>query len=362
MYKTIVSIGLFTACTLLFVQPAASAGEEIRAAIDIGSGTTNMKIAKIDTDNNTIITMLFQKTLPVAYQSHLEKNGLFDQEVMQAGLKAMKILKEDADKYQVKKIVAVATAAFRSSKNAQVLVDEIMKQTGIEVKVISQEQEGILGFRAAVADASVRPEQAVVWDIGGGSFQLTTLDDAGNYVVEKGTEASVPFRNYIIQKIEGKDPKQVSTPNPMSRADMLKAIAYAETIAAGTNALIKQKICQSETCVLCIKAVGNLFNIGIRSLVNGKPQVTRSELNAAVMQLAEKGDAEIPGGAHADVYISNALLVLGFMNALNIQQVTVLDINNTDGVLTFPDYWKLPEEGVAQPKVKTVEAIPVLVN
>src|ERR1700757_1467302 len=90
---------------------------EIRAAIDIGSGATNLKVAKVDPKTNKILILLYDKSIPVPYQKHLEQstNQTFDPTVMQQGIRTIKALKELADSYHVKKVVAVATAAFRKA-------------------------------------------------------------------------------------------------------------------------------------------------------------------------------------------------------------------------------------------------------
>ncbi len=214
----IVIIGIILVIFWLPANRAMLSKGEIRAALDIGSGATNLKIAKVDPQTDKIVTQIFEKSIPVPYQKHLEQssNTTFDQEVRDQGIRAIKALKEIAETYQVKKIVAVATAAFRKATNAEQFAHEIEQQTGVQVRIINQDEEGILAFRGALAVTSIQPQQAVVWDIGGGSMQLTTLSNEGTYLVEKGKTASIPFKNDVIQKIEHKDLKATPSPNPLS--------------------------------------------------------------------------------------------------------------------------------------------------
>jgi exopolyphosphatase/guanosine-5'-triphosphate,3'-diphosphate pyrophosphatase len=331
-------LGILLVIFWLPANRALLSNGEMRAAIDIGSGATNLKVAKVDPKTNKILIQLYEKSIPVPYQKHLEQsdNQTFDSEVMHEGVRVIKALKELADSYHVKKVVAVATAAFRKAKNAEQFAKEIERQTGVQVRIINQDEEGILAFRGALAVSSVEPEHAITWDIGGGSMQLTTLTNEGTYLVEKGKTASIPFKNDVIQKIEHKDLKTTQSPNPMSLEEMQAAISYAAKLSQSTNQFIKNKLQDSHTQIL---AVGSLFNYAIRPLVNNQI-VQQGDLEKVIMQWANKTDEELPGGSLTEVAITNPLLVIGYMQGLHIHQVKVLSINNADGALTYPAYWQ----------------------
>ncbi len=311
---------------------------EIRAAMDIGSGATNLKIAKVDTKTNKIISTLYEESIKVPYQKELElsSNNTFNKDIKAQGIEGIRKLKLASDNYHVKKVVAVATAAFRQAANAKEFSGEIEKQTGVHVRIINQDEEGILAFRGALAVTSYTPDDVVVWDIGGGSMQLTTLTSDGTYHVEKGKTASIPFKNTIIEEVEQKDIKQVQSPNPISTADMQMSIQYAAQAADEASQFIKSKLSAPKTVVL---AVGNLFNYGIEPLVNNS-NVKEDQLQTAVLKLAGKTDADINQGSLSEVAVSNPLLVVGYMQALNISQVNVVNVNNADGALTNPPYWQ----------------------
>lgn len=322
------------------LHPSAQAVPyEVRAAMDIGSGATNIKVAKVNPETNQIISILFEKSVGVSYQKALEQStdNKFNDEVMNQGIQAIKELKADADQYHVKKIVAVATAAFRQAVNAQEFADKITQETGVVVKIINQDEEGILALKGALAVYPVNSENAVIWDIGGGSMQLTALTPQGTYIVSKGATASTQFKNAIIKEIEHQDINQVSTPNPISKEQMNQAIQLAQKSSESINPYIKEKIQDPQTQVL---AVGNLFYKSIRGAVNNKMNANQEDLQTAVDSKAGKSDAELGGGGFADVSVSNPLLVLGYMKGLSIHEIHFVDVNNADGVLTYPAYWQ----------------------
>lgn len=313
-----------------------AANVEIRAALDIGSGATNLKVAKVDLNTDKIISQIFEQSILVPYQKYLEQspNNTFDQEVMDQGIKAIQTLKEVADGYKAKKVVAIATAAFRKADNAKEFAQEVERTTGVRVRIIDQDEEGILAFRGALAITPVEADKAIVWDIGGGSMQLTTLTNEGTYFVEKGKTASIPFKNAIIENIEHKDLKATASPNPMNENTIREALLYAGQLSQLTDPYIQEKIKLPTTQIL---AVGSLFNYGILPLVDEK-KATQDNLEKAIMKMANKTDQELSG--LAEVAVSNPVLVLGYMKGLEIPKVTILSINNADGALTYPAYWE----------------------
>lgn len=344
VYLIIVSF-LIIMGTLLWLQPhyLTPQKSEVRGAIDIGSGTTNLKVAKVNPDTNKIISIIYEQTIPVGYQKQLELSPTheFNEQVMQDGIASIKALKEAALQHEAKKVVAVATAAFRAAANNQAFAQRIEEQTGVKVRIIDQDEEGILAFRGALASSPILPEHAVVWDIGGGSMQFTALSPQGTYLIEHGKIASVPFRNAIIQDIEKKDLNVINTPNPMNQTEMDQAIKLASEKALETDSFFKDKILNKETKVL---AVGNLFNLGIKPLVNGvsssSDKMNQEELAKALDTLKDRSDEQLKDFAMPEVTVSNPLLVMGYMKGLDIKQVEFVSVNNADGALTYPAYWE----------------------
>lgn len=338
VFLTLLFLGIIVAFFSVPANRAFLYPGEVRAAIDIGSGSTNLKVAKVDPKTDKITIQLFEKSIPVAYQKHLEQSfdQTFDKEVMHQGMRTIKELKQIADDYQVKKVVAVATAAFRKAKNGNDFAKEIEKVTNVKDRIINQDEEGVLAFKAAVANTDAKPEDVVIWDIGGGSMQLTTLDHQGRIIVDKGKTASTLFKNAVIGQIKGENLKITHSPNPMSLDEMQKAINYAASLSQSTSTFMKQKLQDPDTKIF---AVGSLFNYGIKPLVN-TPFLQREDLEQAVKEYTGKSDAELPGGSLAEVAVTNPLLVIGYMNGLNIQHLEILNVNNADGALTNPPYWE----------------------
>lgn len=318
--------------------PQVAKEKVVRAAIDIGSGATKLRVAEINLRTHKIEKILVNESFPVQYQEQLTKspNNTFDEQVMQTGIDAMKKSAEIAAKYHAEKVIAVATASFRKAANSQEFIDRIYKETGVRVYVIDQDLEGRLAFSAVLAQGVYDPKNLVVWDIGGGSLQLTALNDQGNFEIYRGEIASIHFKNMMINDIQHKDTNRVSTPNPMTPQEIQQGIFKAREIAQKVDNIFKDRLNRPNTQVV---GVGNIFAYGIYPSVGKKSLFTQQELSQAIINMANKNDADLGGGDYANVHLSNAILVLGYMQGLGIQQMHILDINNADGALLYADFW-----------------------
>lgn len=329
----------FPLLMLLLITSFASINADIerRAAIDIGSGGTKVAIADVDTETNQIIEVIFDTSFPVPYQASLDKSvdGTFDVETKEQGLNTFKEIKEIADQYQVQKIVAIATSAFRKSNNSKEFVSEIAKQTQIHVQIIPQREEGEIAFFSALASGEFNREEAVVWDIGTGSLQITTMNTNKDLTVYMGEHmGSVAFKNYIVDAIQENDIEDVNSPNPMTEKDLKAADSYARAFARKAYPLIKQKINAQGSVI----GIGRLFYNSILPVASDNGIITRSGLRKFIDSSLNKTDEELNNPfAHVDV--SNCILTLAIMKALHIHEIRPIETTTTKGLLVSPSYW-----------------------
>lgn len=323
-------------CLILVIFTNLSADVERRAAIDIGSGGTKIAIADIDTKTNQIVELVLDMSFPVAYQASLDRStdGTFDQETKEMGLKTFKDIKNLTDQYQVQKIVAIATSAFRKANNSKEFVLEIAQESGIDVQIIPQKEEGAIAFSSALASGEFDREKAIVWDIGTGSLQITTTNTSGNLTVYMGEEmGSVAFKNYVISVIQDQDERAFS-PNPISADHLHFADRYVRAFARGAYPIIKQKIRDHAPVI----GIGRLFSNSIQPVAAEDGVITRNGLRKFISDSLNKTDEELDNPfAHVDV--TNCILALAVMKALHIQEVRPVETTTTKGLLVSPTYW-----------------------
>lgn len=103
-------------------------------------------------------------------------------------------------------IVAVGTSAIRDARNRSRYIDRVRRETGIEVRVLSGEEEAYYGYLAAVNSTTL--ENGFVVDLGGGSLQITRVEN-------RASTHSVSFPLGAVRCTEGFLLSDPATPGEM---------------------------------------------------------------------------------------------------------------------------------------------------
>jgi exopolyphosphatase/guanosine-5'-triphosphate,3'-diphosphate pyrophosphatase len=310
----------------------------IHAVIEVGSAGPKLLVAQIDPDNNKILKVLHDEQYSVFYQVSLGESGnnTLSSQIIEEGVEAFEKALIKAKSLGAGQIVAIATSAFRKACNAKEAAAAICKKTEVNVHIIEQEHEGKLAFQAACAQMDIHVEDLVVWDIGGGSTQLIARNpEDGSYAVHGIGEGSWAFMRHIVEQIQQRG-KECKTPNPLSVEDIKAARQSAKELAGKVGEFFREKIKNPQTKVV---GVGSVF-ASVAKRVSAENSFTIEDLTQAVNDLIGKDDEQVGGGRFAFVEGSNPLLVLGFMDGLGIQQMDIVEVNNTYGVMASKEYWK----------------------
>ena len=353
MLGSLLSLG--TGCGTGPAQPGAALPDvddcvSRRAAFDIGSGTTKVKVADVDLCDKTLDSVVLAEDTPVFYGVDVaEPHGEgFRADTMDRGFAALAAFKARADQHRPEAYAAVATAAFRRARNAPEFIARIEAELGIPVNLIAQSQEARLGFMGAVRAASVDPKRAVVWDVGGSSMQMTALSDDGRLVIYEGALASGQMREHVAHRVQGKS-ADTTSPNPVSDEEASAARAYAEAYATqDVEGRPRDKLADPETVVI---GIGALKYYGNRPAYQPGATCSPHGLQVRIADLLDKSDEQI-GGDYAATQVSDRLLLVGFMRALGIEEVRLVDVDLTDGLLFESEFWP---RNVASRRMRAVQ-------
>jgi exopolyphosphatase/guanosine-5'-triphosphate,3'-diphosphate pyrophosphatase len=92
---------------------------------------------------------------------------------MRRTLEAIAGMADEARRRGAESITAVGTAGMRKAANAAELVELVRDRTGVEIEVISGEEESRLAYLAVKTGVGLADGTIVVFDTGGGSSQFT---------------------------------------------------------------------------------------------------------------------------------------------------------------------------------------------
>lgn len=91
-------------------------------------------------------------------------------------------------------IVAVGTSAIRDAQNQARFLQRMEREAGLKVRVLSGEEEAYYGYLAAVNSTTL--ENGFVMDLGGGSLQITRVED-------RQSVRSISFPLGVVRLTEG---------------------------------------------------------------------------------------------------------------------------------------------------------------
>ena len=149
------------------------------AAIDIGSNAARLLISEVDESVPGIpdFRKLNLVRVPLRLGFDVFESGSISEEKTDMLLQTMSAFSHLIKAYQVKKLKACATSAMRDALNAKEILEQVRKNTGIEIEVISGDLEASLIFENQIAEHLSKDNAYLYIDVGGGSTELTFFNE-----------------------------------------------------------------------------------------------------------------------------------------------------------------------------------------
>jgi exopolyphosphatase/guanosine-5'-triphosphate,3'-diphosphate pyrophosphatase len=142
----------------------------ICACIDIGSNTTRLLVA--DAGEGRLRELVSQRAFTRIGKS-LGNGSVIPREKIAETAEVVRTQATVATEVGAKDIVAVATAAIRTAENREELVSAVQHAGGMELSILSGEEEARLSFVGATRTLLEPPAGTVaVIDVGGGSSEI----------------------------------------------------------------------------------------------------------------------------------------------------------------------------------------------
>tara|TARA_R110002012_G_scaffold290790_1_gene484956 strand:- start:193 stop:1305 length:1113 start_codon:yes stop_codon:yes gene_type:complete len=153
--------------------PTPPDATQLYAALDLGTNSCRMLIAQ-PKGNQFHVVDSFSKSVQLG--AGLESSGLLSRASMARTVQAMRICQQKLRRHKVTRMRLVATEACRRARNAGDFIQQIKRETGLELEIIETEEEARLAVISCAPLVSTNTEQLLVVDIGGGSTELVWID------------------------------------------------------------------------------------------------------------------------------------------------------------------------------------------
>ncbi|HRO42502.1 MAG TPA: exopolyphosphatase [Flavipsychrobacter sp.] len=157
----------------------------ILAAIDIGSNAARLLISEgaIYKDGTVDFTKINLLRVPLRLGIDVFDKGYISQERKVNLINTMKAYKLLMDVYKVEAMKACATSAMRDATNGKEIIDEVYKETGIRINIISGQEEANIIYETHIAENLAFNKSYLYIDVGGGSTEATLF--ANNKIIFK---------------------------------------------------------------------------------------------------------------------------------------------------------------------------------
>jgi exopolyphosphatase/guanosine-5'-triphosphate,3'-diphosphate pyrophosphatase len=308
-------------------------------------------------DNRSDIMSIFEnKCSKQAYEFLVENySNKFSEAIKGSYINMLtNIVKETSGASEVRdtEVWLVGTAALRKSDDGQHLLDSLKDSVSnyaghVDFKIISQHSEGEYAFKGAVMKSGISEQDAIVWDIGGGSMQISFNKTEDNSFSVLGNTVASAYMYETIKESCGKSTEDGSI-YPMSQEQLSNAILLASNkVTFLEQEQLEQFFLQKKTSESTrILGVGTIHN-GIIDMLKhqhiiqeGVGFFEQADLLKLINSFADKSAEQIkdllPEGVrnHAfETCVTNTVLVYGAMQKYGIDKVDIINASNLDALL-----------------------------
>lgn len=304
------------------------AAGEVRAAIDLGTNSFHLVVARVDDDGQ--FDVLDKAKEVVRLGSGAGEMRLLTPDAIERGLSTLGRFKRIADSLGAT-IDAVATSALREAANREEFVRRAHDEVGIDVEVVSGAEEARLIHLGVLQAVPLYDERILVIDIGGGSTEL---------IVGEGTDALLA-RSLKLGAIRLTDRffpdgrarrSDVADCRSYVRSFLAPAVADVSTLApfaavgsSGTILTMARIIAAAEGRDPNAVVSGDGFTAdALGDAVETVLSHKTAEARAAIEGLDERRQDIIPAGA---------ILLQEILDMLGVEQMVVSDAALREGIL-----------------------------
>ena len=122
----------------------------------------------------------------------VSRTGLLSEAAIDRTIAARKVCADSVAKHQVHEVRAIATQAARLAANTDILIRRASEEAGLELQVISAEEEAELAAEGCAPLIGRKYKGALVFDIGGGSTEIIWVQKSPSGPKQK-LAASIPL-------------------------------------------------------------------------------------------------------------------------------------------------------------------------
>lgn len=139
------------------------------AVIDLGTNTFHLIIAET---NGRTPDIIHREKIAVKLGKAGINQDIIQDDAIDRAILALKNFKAKIDQADVRNVYAFGTSALRNATNSKVVVQKIKAITGIDVSIISGDEEAELIYKGVRSALDLGNQTSLIMDIGAGSVEF----------------------------------------------------------------------------------------------------------------------------------------------------------------------------------------------
>ena len=312
---------------------ASTESNRIIAAIDMGTNSFHMVVARID-PKLPAFTIIAREKDTVRLGDCDTKTGCLKSEVMERAIATLRRFQDIAKTFNAEQIIAVATSAVREAPNGRDFLKRVTDELDLNVSLISGQEEARRIYLGVLSGMEFNNQSQVIIDIGGGSTELILGDSAEPLCLTSTKVGAVRLTGEFVKT------------DPISKEEFAYLQAYIRIALERPIDELRAQFNAGETLRLIGTAgtIETLAAINAREKLGSVPsplagyQLSLKDLRDLVNRFRKLSYAErlaIPGMSdkRAEIILAGALILQEAMTLLGMEFLTVCDRSLREGVI-----------------------------
>lgn len=157
----------------MVIRSSLSGKERYIASVDLGSHTARFLLCRV-VDSPEIIQPVVRKRFytNLAKGFNQQETGTIDGKSIKRAENALREFSVISENYAPEVIIGAATGVFRRAQNSETLLDVIKEKTGIDIKIVTGEEEAAITIKGIIHSLALKERPDVFFDLGGSTTEI----------------------------------------------------------------------------------------------------------------------------------------------------------------------------------------------
>jgi len=304
-------------------------------AVDLGTNNCRLLVAKPEARSFRVIDS-FSRIVRLG--EGVSQTGRLSDDAMNRTLEALKICAGKMEKRGVSRMRCVATEVCRKADNSEEFLARVAEEIGIKLDIITTQEEAGLAVEGCSPLLDYRNNNALVFDIGGGSTELAWLKLGQNQQNEVIGWTSIPYGVVSLTERHG-DTAQSKNAYEDMISDVMEHINVFEAEHNIAESIKKGRVQMLGTSGTVTTLAGVHFGLKRynRRQVDGAWLNTKKMIEIcerlAVSNYEERALEPCIGEERADLVVSGCAIVQAMHKKWPVKKLRVADRGVREGLL-----------------------------